>query len=217
MTARVIALILSMLLTSTSAIASGEGPAFDINAYRQYERVGDAQIVGQLAVTLPDGTTAGMAGETVAAYPDGEYIRWWLGADARAHQLNVPGPDLDKDIARVARYAVTDPYGNFRIGGLPRGQFIVRGVMYVDFPLRISVMHPVITGIQNGKAVTTLQTAAAIQTVRSTVYLVSNIARVTPHYVVPVSFFIAARGNRAIGTPQLLSGQSPYFEGGTTQ
>jgi hypothetical protein len=213
MNARVVSAMLAMFLSSASALAADEGPTFDIKSFGQYQRAGDAAIVGQLAVTLPDGTTAGMPGATVAAYPNSEYIRWWLDADARARAQNLPGPDLDKDAARVARYATTDNYGNFRIAGLPPGRFVVRGVMYVDFPLHVNVTRPEIIGVRDGKPVTVVQTVPAIQTVRSTAYLVSNVARVTPHDVVAVSFWLTGRTNRAIGAPQPLTQQVPYFEG----
>jgi hypothetical protein len=218
MNGRVVTTMLAVLVTTASALASDEGPTFDVKALAQYERIGDAAIVGQLAVTLPDGTTAGMPGATVAAYPDSDYIRWWLDADARARSQNLPSPDLDKDAARLARYAVTDNYGNFRIGGLPPGRFIVRGVMYVDFPLHVNVTRPQIIGLRDGKPVTVVETFPAIQTVRSTAYLVSNIARVTPHDVVAVSFWLTGRSNRAIGAPQPLAQQQlPYFEGAPSQ
>jgi hypothetical protein len=215
MNARTVAVLLVAVFTSTStsALATAGGPTFDIHAFQQYQRIGTASIVGQLAVTLPDGTTAGMPGATVAAYPDSEYIRWWLDEDARAHARYLSSPDLDPDAARLARYAVTDNYGNFRIDGLPAGDFIVRGVMYVDFPLHVNVSRTYVIGERDGKPVTGIQNFEAIQTVRSTAYLVSNIARVTPHDVVAVSFWLTARTNRAIGAPQALEQQVPSFEG----
>jgi hypothetical protein len=217
MNARLIVMIVSVFLISVPAIAVGDAPAFDVGAFEQYQRGGDASIVGQLAVTLPDGTTAGMPGATVAAYPDGDYIRWWIAADARARSLNLPSPDLDPQASHLARYATTDNYGNFRIAGLPPGDFIVRGVMYVDFPLHVNVSRSQVIGVRDGKPITMVQSVAAVQTVRSTAYLVSNVARVEPHDVVAVSFWLTGRNNRAIGAPQPLSEQVPVFEGAPTE